>query len=197
MGGNKGLQYNKKSFTIMPGTLGGKQSEEFDVRPSVMTDKERIKLRAQDNRVNKIIELTPKKKAKKIIPYGDKILVQRQRIGKTMGSGIIHTTTETEERPTEIAEVVYIPDHSFTDKSLLEHAEQIINALTAKCTGGDSEALISLLRFHEYLQIKSIKVGDKLMISRYAGTDFMVQETGECLSLINADGIIALIVENE
>lgn len=132
---------------------------------------------------------------KKIIPYGDRILVQRKKIGKAVGSGILELPDNVADRPTDVAEVVYVPDHSFCDKSLIENAEGIIKGLTKKAEEGDSQAVISLLRFNEYLRLKTLQPGDTLLIGKYVGTDFNIKETGQSLTVIDGDGIYALITE--
>lgn len=134
---------------------------------------------------------------KKIIPFGDRILVKRQKIGDKIGSGILHAADQTAERLTEIAQVVAVPDNTLCDKGLLENAESIIQSLENKIKSGDSEALLSLLRFNDYLRIKALRVGDKIFLGKYVGTDFNIGETGETLSIVGSDGIYGVIVETK
>lgn len=130
---------------------------------------------------------------KKIVPYGDRILVSRRKTGEKVGSIILPGAAA--DRPTDVADVVYVPDHTFCDKQLIENSENIINGLTKKAEEGDSQAVISLLRFNEYLKLKTLKPGDTLLIGKFVGTDFNIKETGEGLTVIDGDGIYALIVE--
>ncbi len=61
---------------------------------------------------------------KKIVPYGNRLLVRRRRVGEKLGSVII-AAQETAERPTDLADVVYVPNHTFADKELIELWERI------------------------------------------------------------------------
>ena len=130
---------------------------------------------------------------KTIIPYGDRILVKRRTIGDKLGAGIIVAADQTKERPTDIADVVYVTDHTFTDKELINNASSIIASLIKKAGSGDSDALISLLRFNDYLKIKSIKKGDTVMINKYVGIDFADNQGSGQLTLVKGDDIIAII----
>lgn len=130
-----------------------------------------------------------------IMPLGDRILVKRRKIGDKIGTaGLILAADETKERPTDLADVVHMPEHSFADKSLIENSEDIINALTLKAKDGESEALISLLRMNEFLKIKSIQKGQTVMISKYVGTDFH-DNSGQDLTLVNASDVIGVVHE--
>ena len=130
---------------------------------------------------------------KRIVPYGDRILVQRRKTGQVSNNIVLPDGVA--DRPTDVADVVYVPDHTFCDKSLLENADKIVVGLTKKAEEGESQAVISLLRFNEYLRLKTLQPGDALLIGKYVGTDFNVKETGEALTVIDGDGIYALIVE--
>lgn len=130
----------------------------------------------------------------KLIPFGNKLLVKRRRVGDKLGSeGIIIAADETKERPTDLADVQYVPDNSFADQSLIENSEDIVKAITDKAKGGDSDALIALLRFNEYLKIKSIQPGDCVMISKYVGTDFHDNQGGGYMTLVNGEDIIGVV----
>ena len=132
--------------------------------------------------------------AKKIVPYGDRLLVQRRKTGDKTKGGIV-LPDATADRPTDVADVVYVPDHSFCDKTIIENSEKIILGLEKMAEKGDSQAVISLLRLREYLMLKSIKPGDVLLIGKFIGTDFNIKETGESLTVMDSDGIYAKIVE--
>jgi len=130
---------------------------------------------------------------KKIIPYGDRILVKRRKVGEKSGS--IYLPDQTSERPTDLADVLHVSDHTFTDKELIENSECIVDSLIEKAKEGDSDALISLLRFNDYLKIKSIKKGDAVMVGKYVGIDFHDTENTEMLTLVKGEDIIGLVCD--
>lgn len=134
---------------------------------------------------------------KRIIPFGTRVIVKRKSIGKTLGNGIIIATDETADSLTEVAEVVAIPELTLADKALLEASDRIITSLSSKAEEGDSAAVEALLKFKDYLQIKTIKVGDIIMVGRYATIQFTVGETGETLSITDPEGIRGLVVESK
>lgn len=129
---------------------------------------------------------------KKIIPLGERILVKRRKIGDKLGSVIV-AAEETADRPTDLADVVYIPEHSFADRELIENAEPIIQALTKEASDGDSDALEALLRYNQFLKIKSIRPGMQVMISKYVGTDFHSSESRENLTVVESADIIGIV----
>ncbi len=133
---------------------------------------------------------------KKIIPYGNRILVRRRKIGdKLGGAGLIIAADQTAERPTDLADVVYVPNHTFADKELIENSQTIITGLKNKAIQGDAEAFKALLDFHAYLRIKAIQPGKTVFISKYVGTDFTDNEGSGSLTIVNAEDIIG-VVEN-
>jgi len=133
--------------------------------------------------------------AKQVIPYGDRILVKRRPIGEKLGSkGIILAADTTKDRPTDLADVVFIPDHTFCDKKLLENTEEIIANLTEKAKSGSHEALMALIHFNAYLKIKAIEPGMAVMISKYVGTDFTTSD-GKNLTLVKGEDIIGLVID--
>lgn len=134
---------------------------------------------------------------KKIIPFGTRVIVKRRSIGKTLGSGIIIAPDDTADRLTELAEVVAVPELTLADKALLESSEGIITALTKNASQGDARAVDSLLKYKDYLSIKTLKVGDIIMVGRYATIEFTVGETGEMLSITDPEGIRGLVVESK
>lgn len=132
-----------------------------------------------------------------VIPYGDRILVKRRTVGEKIGKEkLIYTADTTKDRPTDLADVVYVPNHSFADKEMIENSESIIKSLTTKAMSGDSDSLIALLRFNEYLRIKSIKPGDKVMIGKYVGIDFNTSDSQETLTLVAGEEVIGLVVDD-
>lgn len=132
--------------------------------------------------------------AKKIVPFGDRLLVSRRKTGNTKGNIVL--PDQVADRPTDVADVVYVPDHTFCDKALVENGEKIIDGLSKAAENGDSNAVIALLRYREYLRLITIKPGDALLIGKYVGTDFNIKETGESLTVIDSDGIYAKIMSD-
>lgn len=133
---------------------------------------------------------------KRIIPFGDRILVKRRPIGNKLGSGVLVASEETADRLTEIADVVAVADVTMADKELLDGAEGIIEALTIKAKGGDDGAFQSLMAFRSYLLVKTIAVGDVVFIGRYCGTDFSTGEAGgQTLSIVRGEDIYGRVSE--
>ena len=128
---------------------------------------------------------------KRVVPYGDRILVRRRKTGDKVNNIILPDAVA--DRPTDVADVVYVADHTFCDKALIEKSAEIIEGLSKKAMEGDSQAVISLLRLNDYLKIKSIQPGDVLLVGKYVGVDFNIKETGESLTVLESDGIYALI----
>ena len=83
----------------------------------------------------------------RVIPFGDRILVKKKKVGKKLGDGTIIAPDEIAERDTDLATVVHIPDNSFADNELVTNAEEIIKGLSEKAQVGDSKALVALLQF--------------------------------------------------
>lgn len=133
----------------------------------------------------------------KVIPFGDRILVKRRPIGeKVSKDSKIILPEETADRPTDLADVISVPDLTFGDNQILAKADDIIASLVKKASEGDDEALIASLRLNEFVKMKSIKPGDGVMIGKYVGTDF--HETGEKenLTLVREGDIIGLVVDD-
>lgn len=206
-----GLQSHKKSFSVGPATLvdrngsalssGSSLEERFPgINRNVCSDADHQKYAKEAEEIEKKlrqarVEASPVK-TKKIIPYGNRIIVKRRKIEKA-GSGIIELPTEVSERLTELAEIVALPELTFVDKQLMENSESIINSYSDKAMAGDTQALKSLLEFNEYLKIKTLKVGDVIMLSRYNSVEFTVGETNEQLSITDPEGIRGLVVEKK
>lgn len=179
-GGMSGMQYNKKSFMVPMGGNGGADVKHKQYVPP------------PDKSIDISIKINETKKVR-VVPYGDRILVKRRRIGEKLGS-IIIAADETKERPTDLADVVYMPELTFVDKELVENAQAIVSSLTLKAKEGDHNAVKSLLLLNDYLKIKAIKVGDAVMISKYVGVDFHDNAGGGNLTLVNGSDIIGLVV---
>ncbi len=129
---------------------------------------------------------------KTITPFGNRILVQRETAGEKLGSVIV-APDSVRDTKTELAIVKHVPDHTFIDKILIEGSEDMVAGLSDSAKGGDAEAMISLLRFNDYLRIKSLRVGDRVMISKYVGITFNDNFNEGDLTLCDADDIIAII----
>ena len=134
----------------------------------------------------------------KIIPFNNRILVKRRKVGEKVGSeGLIYAPDQTADAPTDLADVVYVPELTFADKEIIDNAEFYVKSLSEKIKLGESEAMISLLRLNEFLKIKSIKAGDAVMIGKYVGTDFNTSDSREQLTLVLDTDIIGLIKKED
>lgn len=131
----------------------------------------------------------------KIIPYGDRILVKRQPVGeKVSDNSSIVLPDNVAEKDTDICEVMYVPDHSFADRALIINSPKIIDRLCIKAAEGDSGALKALLEFNVFLKIKSVKVGDKVFISKYSGTNWSDNAGNQDMTIIRGEDIIGTVV---
>jgi len=135
------------------------------------------------------------KVTRKLIPYGTRILVKRRKV-EDKSSHII-LPDEVKNLPTDVADVIEVPEQTFTDKNLLMNADRIISSLSSKAVAGQADALEALLKFRDYLQVMTIKRGDVLLMARYGGTDFLIQETNSMLCVCEASGIYCLIKETK
>jgi co-chaperonin GroES (HSP10) len=133
--------------------------------------------------------------AKIIVPYGSRILVRRKKISETKGKSAILLPDDVQARLTDLAVVVYVPEVSFADETLIHHSDIIINNLVKKAEEGSSEALKALLEFNYYLKIKSLQPEMTVFISKYCGTDFTPTGELETLTLCNADDIMGIVKE--
>lgn len=133
----------------------------------------------------------------KIIPFGDRVLVRRRKVGDKIGKDkLIIAPDAVKEARTDIADVVHVPDLTFGDEHILKNSDAVVKALTEKAVKGNSEALIALLRINAFVKIKSIRPGDAVMISKYVGTDFHDDDPANELTLVLAEDIIGLVVDN-
>lgn len=132
----------------------------------------------------------------KIIPFGDRILVRRRKVGGKIGKEqLLIASDNTANQLTDIAEVMAVPDLTLGDKALLESAEQIITALCEKAKAGDSDAAKQAYWYAEFCKMKSIQAGDVVMISKYVGTDFSENDSTITLTLVRESDIIGLVAE--
>lgn len=184
-----------KSFSVGMGgngpmTLTAEEQREQDVlREEREAHDKKIALETKQH----LEKIASQKVTKKLIPYGTRILVKRRKV-EDKSSHII-LPDEVKNLPTDVADVIDVPEQTFTDQKLIANASNIIEALVVKACGGDAAAVKSLLEFREYLQVMTIKRGDVLLMARYGGTDFMIQETNQMLCVCEASGIYAFVRE--
>ncbi len=134
--------------------------------------------------------------SKKIIPLGDKILCRRRKVGERLGkSQLIIAPDQVSDASTDLADVVYVPELTLTDKQLIDNLPEIGKKLAEKSAQGDSDALIALLRLNEFAKIKAIKPGDVVMLSKHIGTDFGTSDSQEQLTIVRADDVMGIIAE--
>lgn len=168
---------------------------------NVMTDEQIQQRVAQDEVIAKTF-VAPKvtRKSKKIIPWGNKILIRRRKVGGEDGKigkeGILFAADTTKEVQMEIADVVCVPEMTFCDEELIKNSDKIINAHMAKALEGNAASSQFLMDFKEYLRLKTIQPGKVLFVGKYVGIDFNVEETGEKLSFMTPEGIYGEVVEN-
>lgn len=181
-----------KSFSVSMGSssLSDEDKSIIEVR-NIELEEARKKI-AEDTR-QRLIHSQSKKKTKKLIPYGTRLLVKRRKVEQT--SSHIILPDEVAGLPTDIADVVATPDQSFCDKELIANSEAIIKGLSKKAQEGDGQAFKALLEFNEYLRVVTLKPGDTLMIGKYIGTDFLIQETNQYLTVMDGSGIYCKVVE--
>lgn len=130
----------------------------------------------------------------KVIPFGDRIIVKRRVVGETIGpAGIIVSPVKTAETITDIADVIEVPEHSLSDKMLIENSEEILAGLTEKAKTGDAKAFTSLLQFGQFLKCKMVQPGDCVMIGKYVGVSFSDNSGANNLTLVREDDIIGLV----
>lgn len=180
-----GRQFEKKSFSTM--------GEGDDIRPSVMSESDRERFAKESEEISKrpsVSIIEPSKK--QIMPYGNRILVRKKKVGDKLGS-IILAADETKDRDTDLAIVVYVPNNSFADNELIASSESIIKGLTDKAKEGNAESLKALLDFNHFLLIKAIQPGDEVLISKYVGVTFHATGEAQNLTLVDADQIIGIV----
>jgi len=128
----------------------------------------------------------------KIVPFGNRILVRRRKVGEKAGS--LYLPDSVKDRNTDIADVIEVPELTFSDKYILDNAEKVIGVMTEKVKQGDSHALTALLEINHFVKIKSIKPGDVVFMSKYVGTTFHETGKNEELTLVSGDDIIGYVV---
>lgn len=186
------MRHENKSFSI---GMGGTAIEEADkvLIEQAKHEEEQRRIKIAEETRQRLIQIQAKKKTKKLIPYGTRLLVKRRKIEQTSSSIILPDAVA--NMPTDIADVVAVPDQSLCDKELLANSEQIIKGLSDKAKQGDAQAVKALFEFNEYLRLITLKPGDVLMIGKYIGTDFLIQETNQYLTVMDGSGIYCKVVE--
>jgi co-chaperonin GroES (HSP10) len=189
------MRYEEPSFSVAMGYSGPLvlSAEEQAERDKLREDREREAKRIQEETQRHLKAVSTQKVTRKLIPYGTRILVKRRKV-EDKSSHII-LPDEVKNMPTDVADVVEVPEQTFVDKQLIDNASAIIEGLTAAAMRGDAAAVTSLLAFKEHLQVMTIKKGDVLLMARYGGTDFLIQETNSHLCVCEATGIYCLIKE--
>lgn len=183
MAGKKGMQYQQKRFN----NFGAGAPDALNV----MDEKEAERLKNETSQID--TTKSPVAIKKRAIPFGDRILVKRRKVGEKAGTIILPEATS--ERETELADVIYIPDNTLADKELLKNAETIVKELTENAKTGDHEAFEALLKFTDYLKLKTLKVGDTILISRYIGMSFFENGLPDSFTILDVKDVIARVVE--
>lgn len=129
---------------------------------------------------------------KKVIPFGDRILVKRKKVGETRSSSIV-LPDSTKDADTDLAIVVYVPELSFTDEKLIGNSPTIISGLVIKAHD-DPKALEMLITFNHYLKLKDLKAGDEIFMGKYVGTTFIDSNNSEELTMVRCDDIIGKVI---
>lgn len=193
--GRAGMQYAKPSFSVGMGGNGPlvlspeEQVEADRLKLERETESEKIRLETQEH----LKKIANQKVTRKLVPFGNRILVKRRKVEDK--STHIILPDEVKNLPTDIADVIAVPEQTFVDQKILRNSEAIINALDKRAQEGDPAAIEALFKFNEYLRVMSIRVGDVLLMSRYGGTDFLIQETNQTLCVTDTNGIYALVIE--
>ncbi len=66
--------------------------------------------------------------------------------------------------------------------------------MSEKAKAGDPNAFQQLIQFGHYLKLKSIKVGDNVMISKHVGVTFHDNQGGEELTMLDAENVIGVVI---
>jgi co-chaperonin GroES (HSP10) len=192
--GRAGMKYEEKSFSVSMGSGPLVLSlEEQREMAALKEEREAEAKRIHEETQRELSRKASQKVTKKLIPYGTRILVKRRKV-EDKSSHII-LPDEVKNLPTDIADVIEVPEQTFTDQKVIANAGAIVESLTIKACSGDASAVRALLDFKEYLQVMTIKKGDVLLMARYGGTDFLIQETNQMLCVCEASGIYAFIKE--
>lgn len=186
------MRYMDKSFSVpMGGNVISETPAEKLEREKLALQREQERKRVADATKQRLNAMQAAKKTKKLVPYGNRLLVKRRKLDQT--SSHIILPDEVAQKDTDIADVVAVPEQTFCDKALLAQSEQIITGLAKKAEEGDGAALDALMRFKEYLVLVTLKPNDVLLIGKYIGTEFVVE--GRPLTVMDGSGIYCKISE--
>ena len=134
----------------------------------------------------------------KIIPLGDFILCKRCKVGEKIGKeGRLYAPDTVKEHSTDLADVVHVPDKTFADTQILKNAESIVAALVQRSISGDSHAFEQVQKLNTFIKVKSLKVGDRVFISKYVGTSFNTSDSTEELTLVRDFDIMGIVQKDE
>jgi len=135
---------------------------------------------------------------KKVIPFGKRILVKRREVGELLGKErIIIAADKTRETTTDIADVLFVPDHTRAAEALLEGQEDIISSLTKKLKrDGDPSAFQALQDLDDFIATNVVREGDAIFLGKYCGIDF--EDTkGNSMTMARVEDIIGLVIEDK
>lgn len=186
-----------KSFSV---AMGGSNVIELSREEQEEADALKAERKYKEDQIREetrqhLERIRSQKVTRKLIPWGTKLLVKRRKVEDR--SGHIILPDEVKNLSTDIADVVEVPEQTMVDTQLLRNAETIIKELTAKANLGDSGAVEAMFKFKEYLLVMTTKPGDVILLARYGGTDFLIQETNQTLCVTDSNGIYARVVEKK
>lgn len=197
MAGEIGMQYEKKSFSV---GMGGSSAIELTAEEKAERDRLKDERKTEEERIKKktqeyLAHIGKQKVTRKLVPWGTKLLVKRRKVEDK--SSHILLPDEIKNLPTDIADVIEVPERTMVDNEILRSTEEIIKALGAKARQGDAAASEELRNLADYLRIMTTKPGDVILMSRYGGTDFLIQETNQTLCVTDHNGIYCRVVEKK
>lgn len=106
----------------------------------------------------------------RILPFGDRVLVKRVTTGEIRKGSLIVFTDKTDSNESELAYVVAVPTNKFVDKCVEFTEEYLIKSIRKRLLNGEIELLKDIKEYNEYITLKKLKPGDKIMVSKYVGT---------------------------
>lgn len=187
-----------KSFSIPMGS--GTSVIELTTEEREEQDKLKTERQANQDRITKetkehLQRVASQKVTRKLIPWGTRLLVKRRKVDASHTSSHIILPDEVKDLPTDIADVIEVPEHTMVDISLLRNAQTIIDQLSVKANQGEAASVEALFKLKEYLLVMTTKPGDVVLMARYGGTDFHIPETKQTLCVTDHNGIYCRIVE--
>ena len=119
----KSFSVGMSSGGVMPLTL-----EEQLEAAALKEEREAHDKKVADETRAHLQRIASQKVTRKLIPYGTRILVKRRKV-EDKSSHII-LPDEVKNLPTDVADVIEVPEQTFTDQKLIANAGAIIEALT-------------------------------------------------------------------